>query len=554
VHSKPNRRGYSRRRAAAVGRAASGLEALEQRRLLSVSLINGGLTVDGTPDNDVIQLTVEDGELVVDVNGVQDRFAVETVTGILVRGHAGDDAITLGAGVIGATLNGGAGNDTLAGGSGNDTLIGEDGDDHYVFRNGWGEDLILEVADGGSDTLDFSAADRDLLFTIGPLSVTDGTNVANHGEGEVENLIGGSANDAFYLFNDGASVVGFVDGGPGINTLVYTNVSVGISVNLAEGTATGAGGITRISNVIGGLGDDLIIGDSLANTLQGGPGNDTLIGGGGDDVFIIGNDPGIDQIISEGGTFDFSARNTPLRFDIGLDGFTVSSGGQTIATGGNNAALLRGGSADDVFAFADGAQFAGTLDGHGGINTLDYSAYTTPVVVRLAGAIGATATGGIANFTNIMGGAANDILVGNAAPNLILGMGGNDRISGGAGNDTIRGGAGNDVIKGADGDDLLRGDAGNDIIYGGRGNDTLAGAGGNDKLYGDAGNDLIRGGAGNDTIVGGPGLDRLYGDAGNDVINARDGARDAVAGGPGFDRARHDPGLDRIGGVEELLA
>lgn len=44
---------------------------------------------------------------------------------------------------------------------------------------------------------------------------------------------------------------------------------------------------------------------------------------------------------------------------------------------------LTGGSGDDTFVFADAASVAGTIDGGAGTNTLNYTAYSTPVAVNL---------------------------------------------------------------------------------------------------------------------------------------------------------------------------
>jgi Ca2+-binding RTX toxin-like protein len=72
-----------------------------------------------------------------------------------------------------------------------------------------------------------------------------------------------------------------------------------VTVNLADGSGTGAGGeVHNFSNVTGGAGDDLIVGDGLANRLLGNGGRDILIGsagqdtvtgGGGDDLLIGGS-------------------------------------------------------------------------------------------------------------------------------------------------------------------------------------------------------------------------------------------------------------------------
>ena len=109
---------------------------------------------------------------------------------------------------------GGPGNDSLDGGYGNDTLIGEAGND--LLDGGFGFDLI----DGGSgiDTVTYS-------FYSGPIVADLSTNQVSF---------------------------------PGNSTLVDT--------------------LSSIENVIGGSGNDTIIGNSADNNLYGGAGHDTIEG------------------------------------------------------------------------------------------------------------------------------------------------------------------------------------------------------------------------------------------------------------------------------------
>src|SRR5262245_60419214 len=93
---------------------------------------------------------------------------------------------------------------------------------------------------------------------------------------------------------------------------------------------------------------------------------------------------------------------------------------------------LQGGKVQDAFVFADGAGVAGTIDGGGGVNTLDYSAYTAVVKVNLAAGT-ATGTGGISGIQNVTGGQGGSILVGDANANVLVGGGGRNLIIGGRG-------------------------------------------------------------------------------------------------------------------------
>jgi Ca2+-binding RTX toxin-like protein len=85
-----------------------------------------------------------------------------------------------------------------------------------------------------------------------------------------------------------------IDGGGGTNTLDYSGFPTGVTVDLATGTATAvAGGVRNIQNVVGGPGNNILVGDGNANVLVGGPGRNLLIGGGGPDTLVGGADEDI---------------------------------------------------------------------------------------------------------------------------------------------------------------------------------------------------------------------------------------------------------------------
>ncbi|MBM3582395.1 MAG: hypothetical protein FJX37_10590, partial [Alphaproteobacteria bacterium] len=200
-----------------------------------------------------------------------------------ITGSKFDDLIIAGSG--NDVLRGGDGSDTLVGGAGTDTLIGGDGAD--FLYGGIGDDRLEGGA--GNDT-----------------------------------LIGGNGSD-WVIFSEyaGSLTAGTAD-------------TLGVTVNLAEGMATGAwigtDTLVGIENVRGTAGNDTITGDGGAgdDTLNGG-GDDILIGGAGND-YIIGGD-GFD-------TAKYSGNLENYTITVGADGSLTVTGAdgtdRIIATGGES--------------------------------------------------------------------------------------------------------------------------------------------------------------------------------------------------------------------------
>ncbi len=219
----------------------------------------------------------------------------------------------------------------------------------------------------------------------------------------------------------------------------------------------------------------------------------------------------------------------------------------------------------------------------GGVDTFDFSGYSSSQVIDLrqgafsnVGAlIGNVSIALGAVIENAIGGSGADTLYGNSGDNVLTGGAGNDRIDGGLGSDTVvfSGNRSQYVITwngqtatvaGPDGTDTisnveflrfadqtiaaaftgglnLSGDILNNTMAGTASADTLNGMGGNDVLTGLGGNDVLDGGSGNDNLSGGDGDDILIGGLGNDVLN----------GGSGFDQASY---AGAAGGVTVNLA
>ncbi len=273
--------------------------------------------------------------------------------------------------------------------------------------------------------------DQDTNWAIGTTNqVTVGSNSATFGQiellyggalvdtfnitgtGNAVSLRGGAGSDAF-IFADGAAITGGIDGqGSGNNTLDYsayiTPVLVNLHANSVLGmdpfTAIGTAGVINIQDVLGGSNDDILIGSSDDNILAGNGGSDHLQGRVGDDTYIFGDNWGTnDTLIENAGegtdTIDFSAATVDLSFTLGSV-IVTDAGGNKVTHTGHNVERLVGGSGADQFIFsANGVTLAGgvgTIDGRGGVDTPNYSAYTRSVTVNLKGGV-STGTGGIAN-------------------------------------------------------------------------------------------------------------------------------------------------------------
>jgi len=362
---------------------------------------------------------------------------------------------------------------------------------------------------------------------------------------QVKEYLGGAGNDVFALIGS-ILVPGKINGQGGTDTLTYADFTTGgVNVNLASGAATAiygalVGGLSSIENVIGSVYNDVLTGDIWNNlldgndgddVLDGAEGDDTLLGGLGSDIFNFLADWGNDVASDLGGLFDtvnFSAVDTALLFTLGLGGFAATTtlpSGNTLTFNGNSIELIRGGKREDEFVFEDGAVLTtdnagvtGQIDGEGGVNRLNYSAYTSGVSVDLAAGT-ATGTGGIAHINDVYGGLGNDALYGDDSNNV------------------FRGGAGNDVIAGRGGVDTLdESNATVDLSINlsltsaqttGLGSDTFANlenvltGSGNDTITGNTANNVLNGGSGNDTyaFLEGFGTDTVVDSAGNDTLD-----------------------------------
>lgn len=297
------------------------------------------------------------------------------------RGGFSDDLLI---GDLGANaLDGAAGDDSLDGRAGDDTLIG-------------GPDSVN--ANPRGDTAEYSSRVQGLQASLATGQATLGSEQDTLSG--IENLTGGSAADTLEgnastnvlrggpagdtlrgldgsdLLSPGPGVVSdTIEGGAGTDTLDYSDRSENLVVDLLD--AQGAGGqgaqgeedlVATIENVIGGSGNDVLIGDQLANSLLGGGGNDLVDGGAGSDD-LFGND-GADRIEARDGESDDvscgAAADVAIvdaagdSIDPGCEGIDLPGAPETTLS----PASIAGSSATFTFSANEvGSRFSCSLDG-----------------------------------------------------------------------------------------------------------------------------------------------------------------------------------------------
>ncbi len=243
------------------------------------------------------------------------RYTNAGSTGVVVNlaaGWADDGEFT--AGVMGKdTLSGIEG---VRGSSFNDVLTGGNAlnDELEFFQGLAGDDAI----DGGSgyDRVDYNASTARVNVTLGGT----GAGTAQDGFGTTDTLLNieavrgsmfndtltGSDTGAFESF-EGREGNDTIDGNGGTDRADYASAIAAVSVNLATGSAAdGYGGtdtLLDIENVRGGVFNDIITGNAVANLLQGNAGNDTIAAGDGDD--LVGGGLGDDALTGGAGADKF---------------------------------------------------------------------------------------------------------------------------------------------------------------------------------------------------------------------------------------------------------
>ena len=252
------------------------------------------------------------------------------------------------------------------------------------------------------------------------------------------------------------------------------------------------------THLIGGKGDDTLIGYGDYSILEGGDGDDCIKAQSFDYAYIDGG-KGNDYIWT-------SARNNICVFEKGhgqdvvntvySNGFgysnefvfkdAYSNNVQFIQQGDN--LLVKAYGNDDIvtifnfFVYKD-SDFKFTFDDR------SLTAKDIPADITVIPAIN-TSSDYVELGNNKSKQYDNMVLTGTAEDDYLIGRRGNDNLIGGSGSDKLEGDDGNDILDGGSGYDILNGGDGNDILIGGTGNDFLYGGTGNDTYIFGAGHGM----------------------------------------------------------------
>jgi Ca2+-binding RTX toxin-like protein len=186
----------------------------------------------------------------------------------------------------GTTATGNGDSNTFYNTGGVNTFVGGAGNDVYVVAHTG--DIITELSGDGFDQV-YSPVSYTLSDNVEQLALT-GTGLTGTGTGQgdilvnlggVNTLSGGGGDDVYYINNFADQVTESAGGGNDgvVSSLVGTTLLASEAENLfLLGPAT---------NGEGNSGGNWLIGNGLANELDGRAGLDVLIGNGGNDTFVF---------------------------------------------------------------------------------------------------------------------------------------------------------------------------------------------------------------------------------------------------------------------------
>jgi Ca2+-binding RTX toxin-like protein len=323
-----------------VGNAATiadGLALLSSTRGEYFFVTGSNQLVMDLDGNGLIQST----DLVINMTG-ETGFDSSDMT-VIATGGTGIDDITTG-----------AGDDVLAGNTGDavDTLIGGSGNDTYFIQDEGEADVYVEAADGGTDTLLFSAANLSLAGVR--FGTTEGGAAVDAALSQIEQIVIDDGQTATFDDDqlDGQTIAINTNGAGNVtlaveaddgaaNTIDLSNLSVGSFTYQDENGVTQTGtALTGDDTVTITGGDDvdtITAADVVDNTINGADGADVITLGSGDDTVVLADEGTTDDISS----FTVGSGNDQIDIDVSeFNGNDLSDSTGTTLTAGTTAGFI----------------------------------------------------------------------------------------------------------------------------------------------------------------------------------------------------------------------
>jgi len=257
-------------------------------------------------------------------------------------------------------------------------LTGNAGIDNFSLNGG----NITGTVDGAGGVNSISADNTYNTWTVVSLDAGNVTGISAFLN--IENLNGNAGTDNF-IFSDGSSISGVVDGFGSVD-IVNQSAQSGF-VNLTLGSS----GFNNIESFIGNGGNSTLTGENIVNTwnitgvdsgtvgpisfsnisnLQGGSSDDSFTTNGGSVTGSIDGGSGNDLILAENvvNTWNITGANTG-----NVNNISSFSGIES----------LQGNADIDNYVFADGSSFVGVINGAGGADLVDISSDTGVVIFQI---------------------------------------------------------------------------------------------------------------------------------------------------------------------------
>ncbi|MEQ1648427.1 MAG: calcium-binding protein, partial [Hyphomicrobiaceae bacterium] len=286
---------------------------------------------------------------------------------------------------------------------------------------------VTNIDEAGSNAINITAAEVTTPTTV----TLTGLNVVNDADVPITPL---------YVWSNGATTAQtVVTATAAIQTIT---LSGGYTDAFGVNPLLGAAPVAPQTAIIGTVGNN--VGNNVnTGALNGTVGADFMIGLAGNDTYVV-NDVG-DVVVEalSSGTDAVLTSLTSYTLTANVENLTFNNGNAAdvdfSATGNALANTLTGGSANDTFnMIVDDVR--DNVRGGDGVDTADYSAYTTNLTVTLNATVNTdVAVGGsgsangtrdlIRSIENFVGGSGNDVITGAAGDNALSGSAGDDTLN-----------------------------------------------------------------------------------------------------------------------------